>query len=338
MKFLLLLFLVGCTQVTSLNLRKHQFGIMPTKIIWFQVAGLEQEQIAMLRFNKTGEQRTAFEENLCIGSTWNYNLYDIRNSARNSFLSQITGKKNVKNSCEDSKLTPIWNYIYKNGYSTVILESGATKEESLLSFNECGDNGRKYLEAVNFYSRSTPPDASLTYYHSEEIPFYAGKTYFNRSCGKHDCGSSLLEDFFALNERTQKMSQKHLIIIRDFSFLHALENKDIKKARAILSDLERTYAEALNLTNSNDYLVMLTSGDSRYVEMPKQGKDWFQFEKESKNVEVKRAKLTNLVLATGARAENFCGMYEDAQVFERILSGPKQQGLELKVINPFRTN
>lgn len=338
MKWFLLLFLFSCTQVTSLNLRKHQFGIMPTKIIWFQVAGLEQEQIAMLRFNKIGEQKTSFEENLCIGATWNYNLYDVRNSASESFLSQITGKKNIKNSCEDAKLKPIWNYIYNNGYNTVILESGASKEDSLLSFNECNGDGKKYLEPVYFYSRSTPPDASLTYYYTEEIPFHTGRTYYNRSCGKTGCGSSLLEDFRALNERTMRISQKHLVIVRDFSFLHALENKDIKKARMILSDLERTYAEALNLTASNDYLVLLTSGDSRYVEMPKQGKDWFQFEKESKNVEVKRTKLTNLVLATGARAENFCGMYDDAQVFERILSGPKQQGLELKIINPFRTN
>src|SRR5690606_23235370 len=120
------------------------------------------------------------------------------------------------------------------------------------------------------------------------------------------------------------VSQKHLLIVRDFSFLHALENKDLKKARSILADIERAYGEALSLTASNDYLVLLTTGDSRYVEMPKQGKDWFTFEKEGKNADVKTRKLTNMVFASGARAENFCGMYEEAQVFERILSGPKQ--------------
>lgn len=334
MKFLVLLFLVSCTQVTSLNLRKHQFGIMPTKIIWFQVAGLEQEQIAMLRFNKSGEQRTSFDENLCVGSTWNYNLYNVRSSAASSFLSQITGKKNIKESCEDAKLKPIWNYIYNNGYNTLIFESGANKGESLISLNECGD--KKFLEPVYFYSRTTPPDGSLTYFHTEELPFNNGKVFYNRSCGKNDCGSSILEDFRVMSEKMQRVSQKHLLIVRDFSFLHALENKDLKKARSILADIERAYGEALSLTASNDYLVLLTTGDSRYVEMPKQGKDWFTFEKEGKNADVKTRKLTNMVFASGARAENFCGMYEEAQVFERILSGPKQQGLELKVINPFR--
>lgn len=70
--------------------------------------------------------------------------------------------------------------------------------------------------------------------------------------------------------------------------------------------------------------------------MPDQGKAYYEFEKQGKNASVKRTKLTNLVLASGARAENFCGMYDDSEVFERILSGPKQQGLELKIINPFK--
>jgi hypothetical protein len=72
------------------------------------------------------------------------------------------------------------------------------------------------------------------------------------------------------------------------------------------------------------------------VDMPNQGKQWFDFEKAGSNANMKRTKLTNLVLATGARSENFCGMYDDSQVLERLLSGPKQLGLELIFINPFK--
>ena len=44
MKFLMMLILIsGCAQVTSLNMKKHEFGILPIKIIWFQIAGLEEE-------------------------------------------------------------------------------------------------------------------------------------------------------------------------------------------------------------------------------------------------------------------------------------------------------
>src|SRR5688572_17224869 len=100
MKFLILLTLFSCAQVTSLNLKKHQFGVQPSKIIWFQIAGLEEEQLAMLRFQKSANVHSSFEENTCIGNTWNYNLYNLRNPAQATFLSQITGKKNIKMSCE----------------------------------------------------------------------------------------------------------------------------------------------------------------------------------------------------------------------------------------------
>ena len=132
------------------------------------------------------------------------------------------------------------------------------------------------------------------------------------------------------------MSLKHLLIVRDFSYLHALLKKDFAGARQILVDIERAYGDALRLADSNDYLVILTSGDSKFIDMPNQGKDFFEFDKDHKNISIKRSKLTNMVLASGSRAENFCGIYEDSEVFERILSGPKQQGLELKIINPFK--
>ncbi|MCM2350025.1 MAG: hypothetical protein NDI69_08380 [Bacteriovoracaceae bacterium] len=336
MKWLILFSLLGCAQVTSLNLKKHQFGVVPTKIIWFQVAGLEEEQIAMLRFQQTGEKRTSFEDNICVGQTWNYNLYNLRNSAESTFLSQITGKKNIKNNCEDAQLRPIWNYIFSNGYNTGILESGASAEQSLVNFNKCGDQGMVFLSSLYYWIRNEPAPGASTFHYSENMQIKPNQVVYDRTCGANDCGSTILEDFKAVYEKFKKVSQKHLIIVRDFSYLKALDKGDFKKAREILVDIERSYAEALSYADDSNYLVLLTTGDSRFVDMPDQGKQWYQFEKENKNIKVKRTKLTNMVLASGSRAENFCGMYDDAQVFERILSGPKQQGLELKIINPFK--
>jgi hypothetical protein len=336
MKWLLILSLFGCAQVTSLNLRKHQFGLLPTKIIWFQIAGLEEEQLSMLRFQQSGEKRTAFEDVTCIGKTWNYSLYNLRNSAQATFLAQITGKKNIKNTCEDADLRPIWNYISGNGYNTAILESGASKEQTLTNFNQCGEKGLDFLSSVYYYLRNEPVSGASTFHYSEAIPAIPNQLVYDRTCGANGCGSSMYEDFGAVYNRFQKISQKHLIIVRDFSYLKALEKKEFNKAREILADLDRAYGEALKFTSSSDYLVLLTTGESKFVDMPDQGKSWYEFEKGNKNINVKRTKLTNLVLASGSRAENFCGMYEDAQIFERILSGPKQQGLELKIINPFK--
>ncbi|HXH29956.1 MAG TPA: hypothetical protein VNJ01_04020 [Bacteriovoracaceae bacterium] len=337
MKWLSFFLLLSCAQVTSLNLRKHQFGILPTKIIWFQVAGLEMEQLAMLRFQKSGETKTSFEQNICLGSTWNYNFYQLRNNAQTTFLSQMTGKKNIAGGCEDTQHRPIWSYIKDSGYSTGVLEIGASEKQNLSSLNKCGENGLVFLSHLYYWIRSNPPADAQTFHFSEGVPAKPNQLLYDRTCGASGCTSSILENFQSVYLKLRRSTGKHLFVVRDFSYLTALENKDFTKAREILADLERTYADALKFTReSNDFLVLLTSGDSRFIDMPDQGKNWFEYEKTNKNVQVRRTKLTNMVLASGSRAENFCGIYDDSQIFDRILSGPKEQGLELKIINPFK--
>lgn len=337
MKWMLIFLLSSCTQVTSLNLRKHQFGVLPTKIIWFQVAGLEEEQVAMLKFQQAGERGTSFDQSMCLGKTWSYNLYDLRTSAQASFLSQMTGKKNIKNNCEDAELRPIWSYLNRNGYNTGILEVGASEAQSLISLNKCGEQGLVFLSSLYYFLRSAPPANASTFHYTESLTLKPNELQYDRSCNAKSCGSSITDDVKTIYEKFRRVSHKSLFIVRDFTYLNAIDKKDFTKAKEILSDLESSYALALELSKeSSDYLVLLTTADSRYIELPAQGKDWYQFEKGANNAKTKTSKLTNLVLASGARAENFCGMYEDSNIFERILSGPKQQGLELKIINPFK--
>jgi hypothetical protein len=338
MRFIIcLLLMAGCAQVTSLNMQKHQFGIQPTKIIWLQIAGLEEEQLSMLRFQYSGGQRTAFENNTCIGKSWAYNFYELRPRAEGSFLSQITGKKNIKLNCEDAQHRPIWAFLRTNGYVTGVLENGASADQGLLKLNQCGEQGLLFLSGLNYWKREQPPKGTQTYHHAEEIPLRENQIFYNRTCGASGCFSSLIEDMSAIYSRIDRVAGKHLLIVRDFTYLAALEKKNFKLAREILMDIERVYAEALERShNSNDHLVLLTTAESRLLDMPDQGKGWFDFERKQENVSLKRTKLTNLVLASGVRAENFCGLYDDNQIFERILSGPRQQGLELKIINPFR--
>ena len=81
--------------------------------------------------------------------------------------------------------------------------------------------------------------------------------------------------------------------------------------------------------------MLLTSAAPRGVEFPRSGKDWERFE-QSKRAKIDRnTKLIATVMASGARAENFCGIFEQSEVMTRIFSGAKQQGLELAIINPF---
>jgi hypothetical protein len=338
MKWLALLLFVSCAQVTSLNMKKHQFGVLPTKIIWFQVAGLEEEHLAMLRFDRNAESKTTFENMGCMGKSWSYNLYDLRPTAESGFLSQMTGKKNIKQTCEDAELRPIWSYLTgNNNYSSGILEVGASDQQSLVSLNQCGEKGLVFLSNLHYWLKKAAPKNTQTYSSAEKILLTPNQFYYDRSCGPKLCSSTIYEDFKAIYPGFTNSSYRNLFIIRDFSYLAALEKKDFVRAKQILEDIERAFGMARDLTDkSSEYLVLLTTAASKYVDFPSQGKGWYEFEKLSSGAEVKRTKLTNLVIASGARAENFCGVYDDSQIFERILSGPKQQGLELMIINPFK--
>jgi hypothetical protein len=337
MKWLLLVLIAGCAQVTSLNMRKHEFGLLPTKIIWFQIAGLDEEHLSMLRFYQAAERKSAFEEAMCVGKTWNYNLYELKPSAQASFLAQLTGKKNVKHSCEDAGLRPIWNYLVANGYNTGVLETGAQGAQSILDYRQCGEAGDEFLSNLYLWQRSQPVSGADTFHYADAAPMKPNVVYYDRSCQKQGCLSTITEDFKSIYQGFSRVSAKHILLVRDFTYLRALEARNFPLLKNILADLERSFAEALKLAGKNsDYLVLLSTGDSRFIDVPDQGKGWYEFEKSGATASVKRAKLTNTVLATGSRAENFCGIYDDSQIFERILSGPKQLGLELKFINPFK--
>jgi hypothetical protein len=336
MKWIILVLISGCAQITSLNLKKHQFGVLPTKIVWFQVAGLEEEHMALIRFDQSADKKTSFEQSLCVGKTWNYNLYHLRNSASHGFLSQMTGKKNIKSTCEDTQLRPIWNYIRTTGYQTVVLENGVSDQQTLNQFKKCGEQGNEFLSNTFLFVRSSHASDEAQYTARENIPFTTPGTRFNRTCLKTECQSSLEEDFLGIYQNLNKNFNKHLYIIRDFSYLNAINKNDFLKARDILNELERIYSLAIKLTEKQDYLVLLTTSESQFIAMPEEGKEWRPLDIKSQVPYRKNRNLTNLVLATGSRAENFCGLYDDSQILDRILSGPKQQGLELQIINPFK--
>ncbi|HLT22550.1 MAG TPA: hypothetical protein VKZ84_03870 [Bacteriovoracaceae bacterium] len=332
--FLLIFLLSGCAQVSSLNLQKHEFGILPTRIIWFQVEGLDEEQLALLRFNQNAERRTSFEESLCMGNSWAYDLYNLRPAASESFLAQITGKKNIKNSCEDVSLKPIWAYLKGSDYYTGILEVGTDEESSLLKHKSC-EQGEGFYKDIYFWSMKYSQAPNLQFHYGEDIPLNSQDVLFDRACSRAGCNSTIFDNVRAINSKLARAHHRYLFIVRDSSYAKAINKKKYKEARNILVDLERSYSEALKMTkNSHEVLVLLTTANSTFVQFPDQGKPWYEFEKQNR-AQPHRTKLTNLVLASGARAENFCGIYEEAQLFERILSGPKQQGLEFKFINPF---
>ena len=85
----------------------------------------------------------------------------------------------------------------------------------------------------------------------------------------------------------------------------------------------------------SDMLLLVTSAKSKGLEFPREGQSWNAFEREGVSLGYKNSRLISPVFAVGARAENFCGIYEQPDVFARIFSDPKKQGLEF-TLNPFK--
>ena len=54
---LLSLSFLGCSKMTTLGKKQHEFGKKADQIIWIQVAGLTDEHLGLVKFNKPIENK-----------------------------------------------------------------------------------------------------------------------------------------------------------------------------------------------------------------------------------------------------------------------------------------
>jgi hypothetical protein len=335
---LFLLGLFGCAQMTSLGLKKHQFGVQPSKIIWLQIAGLEEQHLAMLKFSAPSvEQKTEFENFLCLGKMWNFNLYNLRKKSFNGFKTQVTGSKNIKGKCEDYEQKPIWDYLLKSGYKTGYFESHANKTTSLFSESKC-EQKKKYISGVTSFVSSPYLKSKVKsekFHASEEVAFKGTKTYFDRSCDTKGCFTTLQENVLSTFKRFSKNKNYYLYMLRDYSFENSMRAKKFKSAKRILLEFNSLIKLLKKEVDLSDTLIVLSSTSAVAIDFPRAGRKWKQFETNNKYAPLRNDLLLSPVMASGARAENFCGIYDESELLSRILSSPKQQGLEFIMLNPF---
>lgn len=337
LKIIFLCFLFSsCAQVTSLNLKKHQFGKIPTKIIWIQVPGLDIEHMALLKYSYPNrDQNTAFEDSLCIGSVWEYDLYKIRPNSVSALLSQVTGKKNIKSDCSDYEHKPIWQFVSSKNYKTGIFEGELNKDQSLLEVNQCSEIKNYFGEAIYWSMNKSRGEAK--YFHlDDKTIFNPGDKYFDKSCTNGQCYTTFSRNVQGVFESFSKNAKNYLFLVRNFNYQNLLKRNLITAAKAELEEINSTLRYFQNLVQaSSDILVLLTSAEPMAINFPKAGDEWKAYENKAKYIRTINSKLLSPVFATGARAENFCGVYDQSQLLSRIFSGAKQQGLEFSIINPF---
>jgi len=318
-----LLFLFGCSEFATIGVKKHQFNAVPRKIVWIQLAGFSLDHLAMLRFSSVSSKKlSALEKMTCIGSMWNYDLYRLRPNDESNFLSQITGKQNIKNMCEDYKLTPLWKRFSNIGYKVGILENNVKEENSLTESLACKDS--KFLEGSTYWKMSKAPKKADQFHYLKKEEYMANRVYHDLSCQKNGCETSLSSNFKSLYSQFSDRDQPVFFIVRDFSYKESIKSSQFQDAVEILTEVSNII-EYLEKINANEnLLIVLSSGEPFSFEYPKSGKDWAAFEKSGKKVIYRQSLLSSPVLAKGAGAENFCGIYEQWEIHPRFLWRPKK--------------
>ena len=336
----LMLLNFGCARVQTLNLEPHQYSERPKHIVWIQVAGFSEEHIPLLRFNiSEASNKTSFEQMDCIGKMWNFNLYQLRPEASLSFLSQINGSKNIKGSCEDYESKPAWSYLQDIGYELGFLENGAGNDQSLEKSLACSNNKLLDLKKMRFYRMGPDAGAAQKTFHYQDSPEQVRETiqpnlYYDRSCQKGLCYSSVSNNFKTLWSLLTKDRQKTFFVVRDFNFQKALQKKDLSLVKESLLEIDKIIS-SLNNEKPGEILVIVSGAQSMPMEFPLQGKEWAEFEKSGKNVIYKHPSLMSPVLARGAMSENFCGIFDEAEMLKRVIYKPEGKKFNWDNVNPF---
>jgi hypothetical protein len=327
--FTAIIFLANCAKVETLNLKTHTFNKVPDVIIWFQIAGLDEEHIAMLRFNlKNEETKTSFESAKCIGKAWSYNLYDLRPVPRNSFQAQLSSSKNIRGTCSDLNRKPFWHKINDETYEVGIFETGATKGQSFYNYSEC--NNDKFSNKFIVWSMSKPAHAKR-YLRFSAKAYKPGSIYYDQSCKSGGvCYTNIQNNIQHIWRKFKKNKGKKVFIIRDYSYLNALSKGKILEAREILSEFEKIHKLfKTRLTSTKNKLLLVTSGSPRKFEFPRKGREWSKFERKGKKIIYRSSSLMSPVIAEGSSSENFCGMYSESEIGQRIFWSASRKKLNL---------
>ena len=318
---------LSCAKQKTLNMKSHDFGKQPKRIVWMQIAGFQEEHLAMLRFGLPGQAAASefpMEGVDCIGKMWNFNLYKIRPTPLESSLSQLMGQKNIKNSCEDFTKKPVWKYFEELDFATGIFESGYQKNHSLLSSLKC-QSASNLFQDTYFWKMSGSNDKNANKFHYQgREQFNPGEIYYDKSCQGKDCYASILNNVKSVWNRFNEKKPNSLFIIRDYSYYGALKGKKILKAREILIGLNKVFqffSEELN--KKKETLLILTSASPQSFEFPTRGDQWAEFDRNGKYILYRKNSLLSPVLVKGAASENFCGLYSENDLIKRMIWTPR---------------
>ena len=321
---------LGCTSGKTINLNRHNFNQRPQHIVWFMVPGLREEHIGLVKFgSETLQEVSSFERSLCFGKMWNFNLFQLRPRSLFGFLSQATGNKNIGDACKGFAEEPIWNIFHNVGYKTAILESGISEQDSFAGARSC-DDGR-FLSKSALIRMSPGGKGRRQFHYQKPFEFEEGQIFYDRSCQGNACFANISDNAEVLWKSLQAY-EGSIFVVRIGDYRNAVREKDILKAGGILKEIEQLLDRFLKEVRGGEMLVLMTSSEVESFEFPERGRRWEEFVERGGHILYRHPSLMSSVWASGAGAENFCGIYGESDVFNRILWRPSRDFFERQLI------
>jgi len=331
--------LLACAPTALIGLKPQGLQEVPLKIVWLQIPGLSEDHFAFLRFqNLSAATVTSFEESTCWGKLWNFNLFHLRPPAEQGLLAQVTGSTNQQSTCQDYQARPVWSYLKELGFHSGILEVAVRPEQSLAAAQHCPEQ-KDFLTGTALWRMAKAPTSKTGQFHYQDRPFHWQEgILYDRSCQQTTCFASPVDNFWYLQSQLSTFPS-YLLLVRDFSYQNALQAKKFHQAQTILADWEKVYASLMAMKAQDpSILVILSSTSAIGLEFPPEGPAWNVLKTQDQPISYHRPLLTSLALAAGASAENFCGIYQEANLLERILwpHNQKRVNQEIKKINKLK--
>lgn len=322
--FTTLFFIMGCSQRQPLGTKDHVFGRKGKHIVWLQVAGLEQEHLSLLKFDKeTAAAKIAFEKMECVGSKWSFNLFDIRPDSHKGFISQILGSSNIKGECRDFDRKSVWDYFAEQGYTIGLFEDQSVSNNSLINFMNCSGDFRPLRNAY-VWSQSQAKAGELNFHYQEGTGLSAPGVYYDKSCQSSDCFVPMKTNVKKIWEEFSTRNSKTFFTLRTFALEKALKSKNLNNAKESLKDLDELVDFFISKSERKSILLVVSSSGSLGIELPDSGFHWAAYLKRGRNVNYKKIRTQSPIWSYGEGSENFCGLYEEQEVLTRFLWMPER--------------
>ncbi len=313
----------SCTQTATVGLKKFSPHAQPTRFVWFQIAGLSTEQLTLLKLMKRErEQSNFFESAICFGEIWGYGLLKLRPSLEEHLYSQVSGGKLLQNRCEGGSSNAIWNYFSQAGYKTGIFEN-LPGRYSLIHQERCVKNSRTTLWLRDFNKLTTKGRALEDYLPGADKDWKEGEQYFDQTCRSEKCTSNLSENFSKIYQKFFLNRKNSFLLFRDFSLYWAILAADYPLMIQRLEELTK-FLNLLAAIESNETLLIVTGVNPMGPKLPNYGDEWLKvFQKKNISHKTQQHMLAP-VFSHGPRAENFCGLYGESEILERMFRDRRQ--------------